>query len=142
MDINSTWCVLRGLKNNWIKLVEHQFDELLVSTSIRKRKGQTKKIPSKNSNPPEPTNKRKHKGQAKTIPSENSNPPEPTNTRKHKLQAKTFPSKNSNANNKQEDNGKIVFGDEENEAKEDEDEYVDDEDEDEENYDEGDVLLA
>ena len=38
MDIQATWLVLRGLKNNWITLVEHRFETPPKRTSVRKPK--------------------------------------------------------------------------------------------------------
>ncbi|KAI7962078.1 hypothetical protein MJO28_000172 [Puccinia striiformis f. sp. tritici] len=37
MPIEVTWLVLRGLKNKWIELVEHDFNVLPQSTTVRKR---------------------------------------------------------------------------------------------------------
>jgi hypothetical protein len=38
LPTDETWLVLRGLKNKWIQLVEHQFDSLPRSTTVRKGK--------------------------------------------------------------------------------------------------------
>ncbi|KAA1128647.1 hypothetical protein PGTUg99_019490 [Puccinia graminis f. sp. tritici] len=40
MSIDDTWLVLRGLKNKWIDLVEHQFDSLPKPTHARKQQKQ------------------------------------------------------------------------------------------------------
>jgi hypothetical protein len=41
MLIDHTWLVLRGLKNNWIQLVEHQFDVLPKSSVIKRNTTKT-----------------------------------------------------------------------------------------------------
>ncbi|PLW43252.1 hypothetical protein PCASD_07000 [Puccinia coronata f. sp. avenae] len=80
MDIYATWRVLRGLKENWIQLVEHQFDTLPPSTSTRKRKrGKTLNASGDSncvatSNPSEESNHRET-----SNPSEDSNRGETSN---------------------------------------------------------------
>ncbi|PLW27982.1 hypothetical protein PCANC_23037 [Puccinia coronata f. sp. avenae] len=62
MKIEQTWLVLRGLKNKWIELVEHQFDTLPPSTSLRKSKQNAAPHPSRASNLNEENNKGGQKG--------------------------------------------------------------------------------